>query len=59
MRGRRLDRPLALAGLEPLLDAGELQRLQAVGMLAIDGDEMSLSERGRFMANDVVSSILR
>jgi len=25
----------------------------------VDGDEMSLSERGRFMANDVVSSILR
>jgi oxygen-independent coproporphyrinogen III oxidase len=59
MLGLRLDRPLALAGLEPLLDAGELRRLQAAGMLAMDGDEMSLSERGRFMANDVVSSILR
>jgi oxygen-independent coproporphyrinogen-3 oxidase len=59
MLGLRLDRPLALAGLETLLDAGELQRLQAAGMLAMDGDEMSLSERGRFMANDVVSSILR
>jgi oxygen-independent coproporphyrinogen III oxidase len=59
MLGLRLDRPLTLAGLEPLLNARELERMQAAGMLAIDGGTMSLSERGRFMANDVVSSILR
>ncbi len=59
MLGLRLDRPLPLAGLEPLLDERELRRLEAAGMLELDGDAMSLSERGRFMANDVVSSILR
>ena len=59
MLGLRLDRPLALAGLERLLDAGQLERMQAAGVLAIAGGAMSLSERGRFMANDVVSSILR
>jgi oxygen-independent coproporphyrinogen-3 oxidase len=59
MLGLRLDRPLSLAGLEPLLDRRELRRLEAAGMLAVEDDAMSLSERGRFMANDVVSSILR
>jgi oxygen-independent coproporphyrinogen-3 oxidase len=59
MLGLRLDRPLALAGLEPLLDAGELYRLESAGLLTMSDDSLSLSERGRFMANDVVSSILR
>ncbi len=59
MLGLRLDRPLSLAGLEPLLDSRELERMRAAGMVAMDGGAMTLSERGRFMANDVVSSILR
>ncbi len=59
MLGLRLDRPLTIAGLEPLLDVGELRRLESAGLLTISGDSLSLSERARFMANDVVSSILR
>jgi oxygen-independent coproporphyrinogen-3 oxidase len=59
MLGLRLDRPLALSGLEALLDDAELRRMQAAGMLAVRDNQMSLSERGRFMANDVVSTILR
>jgi oxygen-independent coproporphyrinogen-3 oxidase len=59
MLGLRLDRPLSLSGLEPLIDADQLRRLESAGLLAVSGDTLSLSERGRFMANDVVSSILR
>jgi oxygen-independent coproporphyrinogen-3 oxidase len=59
MLGLRLDRPLSLSGLEPLIDAGQLRRLESAGLLVVSDDTLSLSERGRFMANDVVSSILR
>jgi len=59
MLGLRLDRPLPLAGLEPLLDGRALRRLEVAGLLAVCDDSVALSERGRFMANDVVSSILR
>jgi coproporphyrinogen III oxidase-like Fe-S oxidoreductase len=55
----RLDRPLALAGLDDAIDPDELARMRRVGMIEGDGSTISLSERGRFMANAVVSTILR
>jgi hypothetical protein len=33
--------------------------MRRTGLVAVDGTTISLSERGRFMANDVVSTILR
>ena len=59
MLGLRLDRPLAVAGLEDVIDRDELERMRRAGLVAVEGTTISLSERGRFMANDVVSTILR
>jgi oxygen-independent coproporphyrinogen-3 oxidase len=59
MLGLRLDRPLALAGLDDVIDRDQLARMRRAGMIDGDDSTISLSERGRFMANDVVSTILR
>jgi len=59
MLGLRLDRPLAVEGLEDVIDRDELERMRRAGLVAVEGTTISLSERGRFMANDVVSTILR
>jgi oxygen-independent coproporphyrinogen III oxidase len=59
MLGLRLDRPMPLDGLEWLIDARQLERMAGAGMLARERGGIRLSERGRFMANDVVSTLLR
>ena len=59
MLGLRLDRPLPLADLEDVIDGRQLQRLRAAGLIEGGADAISLSERGRFMANDVVATILK
>jgi len=59
MLGLRLDRPLRLAGLEDVLDADQLERMRTAGLLETGDGAITLSERGRFMANDVVATILR
>jgi oxygen-independent coproporphyrinogen-3 oxidase len=59
MLGLRLDRPMSLDGLESLIDPRQLERLAEAGMLAREPGAIRLSERGRFMANDVVSTLLR
>jgi oxygen-independent coproporphyrinogen III oxidase len=59
MLGLRLDRPLPLAGLEQLIDQPALERMERAGMVAREAGAIRLSDRGRFMANDVVSTILR
>jgi oxygen-independent coproporphyrinogen III oxidase len=59
MLGLRLDRPLAMDGLAGVIDDGELDRMRRAGLVEVSGSTISLSERGRFMANDVVSTILR
>jgi len=59
MLGLRLDRPMPLDGLEWLIDPRQLERMAGAGMLAREPGGIRLSERGRFMANDVVSTLLR
>ncbi|HEU0195148.1 MAG TPA: radical SAM family heme chaperone HemW [Gaiellales bacterium] len=59
MLGLRLDRPLPLNGDRPLLDPAAVERLSRDGMIVDDGEALQLSERGRFLADEVVASILR
>jgi oxygen-independent coproporphyrinogen-3 oxidase len=59
MLGLRLDRPLALGADElAVLDAAAAERLGRAGLLTMTGDTIALTERGRFVANDVIASIL-
>jgi oxygen-independent coproporphyrinogen-3 oxidase len=59
MLGLRLDRPLRVSDLWPLIDAAQLDRMARAGMLSHDDDTIVLEDRGRFLANDVVSTLLR
>jgi oxygen-independent coproporphyrinogen-3 oxidase len=59
MLGLRLDRPLHLNGLTALVDDAACDRLAAAGLVRREGGTMALTDRGRFLANDVVASVLR
>jgi putative oxygen-independent coproporphyrinogen III oxidase len=59
MLGLRLDRPLPVNGARRLLDPAAVDRLSRAGMLIDDGEALQLSERGRFLADEVVAAILR
>jgi oxygen-independent coproporphyrinogen-3 oxidase len=59
MLGLRLDRPLALPGLASLLDDAACARLAAAGLVERGDETIALTDRGRFLANDVVASVLR
>ncbi len=59
MLGLRLDVPLELNGLAALVDDAACERLAAAGMLVHEDGALALTERGRFLANDVVASVLR
>jgi putative oxygen-independent coproporphyrinogen III oxidase len=58
MLGLRLDRPLELDGLGAALDREQLERLSEAGLVERGDGTIQLSERGRFVANDVVSRLL-
>ena len=59
MLGLRLDTPFELNGLATLVDDDACARLAAAGMLVRENGSLALTERGRFLANDVVASVLR
>ena len=59
MLGLRLDEPLRLNGLAALVDDAACDRLATAGLVLRDGETMTLTDRGRFLANDVVASVLR
>ncbi len=59
MLGLRLDRPLQLNGLAALVDEAACARLAAAGLVERGADTLALTDRGRFLANDVVASVLR
>jgi oxygen-independent coproporphyrinogen-3 oxidase len=59
MLGLRLDTPLELNGLAALVDDAACDRLAAAGMLRRENGLLALTDRGRFLANDVVASVLR
>jgi len=63
MLGLRLDEPLPLAGLEPVIDPAALERMVRGG-LAIDGSgpggerTLALTARGRFLGDGVTAELL-
>jgi coproporphyrinogen III oxidase-like Fe-S oxidoreductase len=46
-------------GARPLLDPAAVERLSREGMLVDDGEALELSDRGRFLADEVAATILR
>jgi oxygen-independent coproporphyrinogen-3 oxidase len=59
MLGLRLDRPMDLNGDAALLDPAQVDRLVRGGLVERSNGTIQLSDRGRFVANDVVSTMLR
>jgi oxygen-independent coproporphyrinogen-3 oxidase len=59
MLGLRLDRPLHTNGLAALVDEAACARLTAAGLVERGPETIALTDRGRFLANDVVVSMLR
>ena len=58
MLGLRLDVPLALDGLERLIDVAELARLTERGLVEeLDGG-IRLSDRGRLLGDAVTAALL-
>jgi hypothetical protein len=60
MLGLRLDQPLVLAGLEDTLDDTALARIEGLGLAARSpgGDQLTLTERGRFLGGAVTAELL-
>jgi putative oxygen-independent coproporphyrinogen III oxidase len=62
MLGLRLDEPLALDGLEPLVDWAGLAQVERLGLAARTGSNgdaaLALTHRGRFVADGVVAALL-
>jgi oxygen-independent coproporphyrinogen-3 oxidase len=58
MLGLRLDVPLPLDGLEPIVDAGELERLEQLGLVERSQHGLLLSRRGRFVGGGVTARLL-
>ena len=58
--GLRLDEPLSLAELDDAVDADAVERLERLGLVARsgDGDELALTERGRFLGGGVTAELL-
>ena len=59
MLGLRLDSPPPLQDLWPLVDPAACERLRLAGALELDGERIRLTDRGRFIADDVVAGLLR
>jgi oxygen-independent coproporphyrinogen III oxidase len=59
MLGLRLDRPFDLDGVEDALDRPAAERLADAGLLELQNGTIRLSDRGRFVANSVLATILR
>ena len=56
--GLRLDEPLSLAGLDDAVDAIALERLERLGLVALAGGGLTLTERGRFLGGGVTAELL-
>ena len=58
--GLRLDEPLSLAELDDAVDAGAVERLERLGLVARsdDGGELALTARGRFLGGGVTAELL-
>jgi oxygen-independent coproporphyrinogen-3 oxidase len=58
MLGLRLDEPLAVAGLGRALDAAGLARVERLGLARRIGDELALTERGRYLGGAVTAELI-
>ena len=63
MLGLRLDEPLQLAGLEPVIDASALERMVLGGLVISDPGPpeertLTLTQRGRFLGGGVTAELL-
>ena len=59
MLGLRLDEPLELEGVEPIVDPDALERLTSRGLVQQDGrGRLTLSRRGRFLGAAVTADLL-
>jgi oxygen-independent coproporphyrinogen-3 oxidase len=56
--GLRLDEPIEIAPVVDGLDLPEADRLAALGMTVLDGGTLTLTRRGRMVANDVISRLI-
>jgi len=58
MLGLRLDDPLPLAQVEAALDLEALARLEGLGLVERQGEELLLTRRGRFLGGGVTVELL-
>jgi oxygen-independent coproporphyrinogen-3 oxidase len=58
MLGLRLDEPLRLAGLRPVLDATGVARVAKLGLAVDAGDTLALTRPGRFLGGGVTAEML-
>ena len=58
MLGLRLDEPMPVASLRDGLDMPEVERLAALGMVVEGDGTLTLTRRGRMVANDVISRVI-
>jgi oxygen-independent coproporphyrinogen-3 oxidase len=56
--GLRLDEPVELAGVEAVVDADALARLEGLGLARRDNGSLRLTERGRFLGGGVTAELL-
>jgi putative oxygen-independent coproporphyrinogen III oxidase len=58
MLGLRLDQPLRVTGLDDVLDAGALDRLQRLGLVEQANGTLTLTSRGRMLGGGVTADLL-
>lgn len=58
MLGLRLDEPVALADVEPVLDRGALARFSGLGLVESDSESITLSQRGRMLGGAVSAELI-
>ncbi|MGD0166385.1 MAG: radical SAM family heme chaperone HemW [Gaiellaceae bacterium] len=58
MLGLRLDEPVALAGVERVLDRGALDRFVDLGLVIVEGGLMTLSTRGRLLGGAISAELI-
>jgi oxygen-independent coproporphyrinogen-3 oxidase len=59
MLGLRLDEPMAIEPVRDGLDLPEAERLDALGLVVLGDGTLTLTRRGRMVANDVLSRLIR
>jgi oxygen-independent coproporphyrinogen III oxidase len=58
MLGLRLDEPMEIAPVRDGLDRPEVDRLAGLGLVVEHGGTLTLTRRGRMVANDVISRLI-